>query len=83
MPLDWAREALQPKACLQGNLDPEVLVAGGDPLRAACEDILAQLGTGPFVFNLGHGILPHTPPDHVGEVLEIIRGHRAQDGAQG
>jgi uroporphyrinogen decarboxylase len=36
--------------------------------------ILSALGNGPFVFNLGHGILPSTPPEHVGRVVDIIRG---------
>lgn len=70
----WAREALQPLACLQGNLDPLLLVAGGDEMRRAVGNILGTLEGGPFIFNLGHGIVPQTPPDHVAELVETVRG---------
>ena len=76
VPLGWAREVLQPKACLQGNLDPQLLVAGGRALRQGVADILEQLAGGPFVFNLGHGIVPETPPEHVAEMLAEIRAWR-------
>jgi len=76
VPLGWAREVLQPRACLQGNLDPLLLVAGGASLRHAVDDILAQLAGGPFVFNLGHGIVPETPPEHVTELMAQIRSWR-------
>jgi uroporphyrinogen decarboxylase len=78
VPLGWAREVLQPKACLQGNLDPLALVAGGDALRRGVDDILAALGGGPFVFNLGHGIVPETPPEHVAEMLAQVRAWRGR-----
>jgi uroporphyrinogen decarboxylase len=73
VPLDWAREALQSKAVLQGNLDPLALVAGGAPMREATRRILASWGAGPMIFNLGHGILPQTPPEHVAELVSIVR----------
>ena len=76
VPLDWARAVLQPKACLQGNLDPLLLVAGGTSLREGVDTILTALGDGPFVFNLGHGIVPQTPPEHVAEMLAQIRAWR-------
>ncbi len=76
VPLAWARETLQPKACLQGNLDPLLLVAGGPSLHDGVARILDTLGHGPFVFNLGHGIVPQTPPDHVSELLAQIRAWR-------
>ena len=76
VPLGWARENLQSSVCLQGNLDPQVLVAGGAALRRAIADILEGLGNGPFVFNLGHGIVPETPPAHVEEMMEQIRSWR-------
>ena len=80
VPLGWAREELQPKVCLQGNLDPLVLVAGGTALREGVDHILRELGAGPFVFNLGHGIVPETPPEHVAEMLEQIRNWRGTAG---
>jgi uroporphyrinogen decarboxylase len=58
---------------LQGNLDPLVLVAGDDPLRHAARDILEAMRGHPFVFNLGHGIVPQTPPEHVARLVELVR----------
>ncbi len=73
VPLAWARQALQSKVCVQGNLDPLLLVAGGDSLRQGVETILRELSGGPFVFNLGHGIVPQTPPEHVAQLIEQLR----------
>jgi uroporphyrinogen decarboxylase len=73
VPLEWARDRLQPLACLQGNLDPQLLVAGGRSMGAAVARILNRLGSGPFVFNLGHGIVPETPPEHVAELVKLVR----------
>ncbi len=73
LPLSYAREVLQPKVALQGNLDPELLLAGGPELELQVGKILAMLGNGPFVFNLGHGVLPATPIAHVERVCEILR----------
>ncbi len=75
--LAWARDVLQPVATVQGNLDPQILVAGGDEMRAAANRILETLGHGPFVFNLGHGIVPQTPPEHVAELVELVQSWRA------
>lgn len=74
VPLDWARCQLQGGPALQGNLDPQVLVAGGEIMRSAALEILEKLNHGPFIFNLGHGIVPETPPEHVTELAKIIRG---------
>ena len=73
VPLEWAKEALQGKVTLQGNLDPAVLLAGGQALREGATRIVETLGEGPFVFNLGHGILPQTPIRHVEELVGILR----------
>ena len=74
VPLGWAREALQQRWTVQGNLDPLVLCAGGEPLEREVRRIREALAGGPFVFNLGHGILPSTPPEHVARLLEVLRG---------
>jgi len=66
--------ALQRRKPVQGNLDPQLLVIGGDPLRRGAEDILRALSGGPFVFNLGHGIVPETPPAHVEQLVGLVRG---------
>jgi len=80
VPLGWARDVLQPKACLQGNLDPLLLVAGGEALWRGVDDILRQLSGGPFVFNLGHGIVPETPPEHVAQLVAQLRGRSRTGG---
>ena len=69
---EWAAAALQPSQAVQGNLDPLVLVAGGDAMREEATRILEGLAAGPFIFNLGHGILPQTPPDHVAALCELV-----------
>lgn len=74
LPLDWAAETLQPRKVVQGNLDPLLLVQGGAAMRSETERILAKFGKGRFVFNLGHGILQITPPDHVAELCDIVHG---------
>lgn len=57
----------------QGNLDPLALVAGGEALRLETESVLAGARGRPHVFNLGHGIVPHTPPEHVAALVAQIR----------
>lgn len=61
------------ETALQGNLDPMALLAGGAALRAETDKILAAMRGRPFVFNLGHGIVPQTPPEHVSDLLSIVR----------
>ncbi len=73
IPLDWAVKTLQSKTTLQGNLDPVMVVAGGQALDAAVDRILRICGNGPFIFNLGHGILPNTPPENVARLVERVR----------
>jgi len=73
VPLPQARK-LQAQGPVQGNLDPAVLVIGGAALDRAVGDILAALGQRPFVFNLGHGILPETPLTHVERLVRLVRG---------
>lgn len=69
----YAAETLQPACAVQGNLDPMALLAGGEPMLSAAAAILAALGGGPFIFNLGHGVVPQTPPEHVEALAEFIR----------
>jgi len=66
--------ALQADRPVQGNLDPMALVAGGDALAAETDRILDALSGGPFIFNLGHGIVPQTPPEHVAALVARVRG---------
>lgn len=69
----WAAQELQPHICVQGNLDPLMLVAGGDALKRETRRILDKLAHGPFIFNLGHGVMQQTPPEHVAELVETVR----------
>jgi uroporphyrinogen decarboxylase len=59
---------------VQGNLDPLVLVAGGAALDRAIDAILEAFAGRPFIFNLGHGIVPETPIAHVEAMLRRVRG---------
>ena len=78
--LDWmidrafAREQIQSRRPVQGNLDPLVLLAGGAALDREVDDVLAAFAQEPFIFNLGHGILPETPIAHVEQMLARVRG---------
>lgn len=67
-------QALQQETVVQGNLAPEILVAGGTAQANAVQAIKTALGGKPFIFNLGHGITPDTPPDHVTELIKQVRG---------
>jgi uroporphyrinogen decarboxylase len=72
VPLDYAAR-LQGHAAVQGNLDPALLVTGGDVLDAAVDAILAALSGGRFIFNLGHGIRPETPVENVTRLIARVR----------
>ena len=74
----WAARELQPHIVVQGNLDPMMLVVGGTALEAEATRILDKLGHGSFVFNLGHGVVPQTPPDHVAQLVEIVRNWKPE-----
>jgi uroporphyrinogen decarboxylase len=70
----WAAQAVPAGMALQGNLDPLALVAGGAALEAEARGILAAMRGRPYVFNLGHGIVPQTPPENVNVLMRILRG---------
>jgi uroporphyrinogen decarboxylase len=73
-PMEWAAGILGGQVALQGNLDPLALVAGGDALGRNVDEILNAMRGVPFIFNLGHGILPQTPIAHVEQLLARLRG---------
>ncbi|MCX7338216.1 MAG: uroporphyrinogen decarboxylase [Alphaproteobacteria bacterium] len=70
----WARDNVQSVAPVQGNLSPEKLMAGG--FETDVDSILEKLSDGPFIFNLGHGILPKTPIAHVEALIKQVRNPR-------
>jgi uroporphyrinogen decarboxylase len=85
--IDWttdiakARERVGARVALQGNLDPNVLFAPPEVIQREARAVLDAFGAGPgHVFNLGHGVSQHTPPEHVGALVEAVHAHRP--GAQ-
>jgi uroporphyrinogen decarboxylase len=68
----WANSVLPEGLPVQGNLDPLVLIAGGEALDEAIDAILAAFPTRPHIFNLGHGITPETPIAHVEQMLKRL-----------
>jgi uroporphyrinogen decarboxylase len=78
--IDWtfersiARDALQPRVPVQGNIDPLALLAGSAALDREVDDVMKELGDGPLIVNLGHGILPETPIANVERMLKRVRG---------
>ena len=69
----WANAVLPKGMPVQGNLDPLALIAGGKALENAVARILEAFADRPHVFNLGHGILPDTPIEHVEKLLTLVR----------
>ncbi len=70
----WANAVLPPELPVQGNLDPLALLAGGNALDEAIDAIVAAFPARPHIFNLGHGILPETPIEHVERMLRRLGG---------
>jgi uroporphyrinogen decarboxylase len=71
--LNFVRDQIQTRRPVQGNLDPLVLVGGGQALDQAVDSVLAALSSKPFIFNLGHGILPETPIAHVERMIARVQ----------
>ena len=82
--LDWtidlgeARRRVGDRVALQGNLDPAVLLSTPEAVRRETLRVLDAFGAGEtgHVFNLGHGISQHTPPEHVSVLVETVRAYR-------
>ena len=72
-PLEVMQATAQSGAVVQGNLDPLLLMNGGDALDQRVDRICDAMAGLPFVFNLGHGIVPNTPPENVARVVERVR----------
>jgi uroporphyrinogen decarboxylase len=66
---------------IQGALDNLLLRQGGAALDARVEQLLSQWGKGPYIFNLGHGVLPDTPIAHIARVVERVTGRHTWAGA--
>ena len=70
----WAARELPANMPVQGNLDPLLLLAGGDELDRQALRVLEAFADRPHVFNLGHGIGQTTPIEHVEQLLALVRG---------
>jgi uroporphyrinogen decarboxylase len=74
LPLDVARPRLGRDVAVQGNLDPVVLLGPPELVAERARDVLRRAGDAPgHVFNLGHGILPRTPPENVERLVAVVR----------
>ena len=71
---EWAVREVQKDGCVQGNLNPALLVEGGPRLISETKRIVQTFSGGPHIFNLGHGITPDADPDNVSRMIEAIRG---------
>lgn len=69
----WAAAEVQKDGCVQGNLDPKLMVTGGAELVAEVRRIRDTFAKGPHIFNLGHGITPEADPDNVSLLIETLR----------
>jgi uroporphyrinogen decarboxylase len=65
---------IQKSVAIQGALDPLLLRQGGVALDARVDQLIEQWGSGPYIFNLGHGVLPDTPPAHIEQVVSRVTG---------
>jgi uroporphyrinogen decarboxylase len=75
--IDTAWMDISYRSAIQGNLDPAVLFAPLPELKARVHELLKRTGTRPgHIFNLGHGILPDTPVDHVKAVVDFVRSFK-------
>ena len=72
-PLGLMQETARKGRVVQGNLDPLLLAAGGEALDRRVDDIRSAMHGLPFIFNLGHGIVPHTPPENVARLVGRLR----------
>lgn len=67
-------QRLQKTVTIQGALDPLLLRAGGEALDRRVDQLLEQWGSGPYIFNLGHGVIPDTPVEHIARVAHRVTG---------
>ena len=74
VPLAWATKNLKENVVIQGNLDSLALLIGGRFMENEVANILSALSDQPFIFNLGHGVLPDTPISHVEKLINLVRG---------
>ena len=74
--LDFAAQKVRHLVALQGNLNPETLLKGGAVMEKEAKSILERLGPR-HIFNLGHGVLPETPPENIAALVSFVHSFRA------
>jgi uroporphyrinogen decarboxylase len=72
LPAGFACAKLGSRVALQGNLDPVLLLTGGQALEQAVAELRRSFAGMPWIFNLGHGVLPETPPEHVVQLASLL-----------
>lgn len=72
-PWGHARQSLSPHATVQGGLDPMLVVAGGQQMEEEARRLVEAFRGAPYIFNLGHGLTPDTPPENVARLVEVVR----------
>ena len=73
IPMRWAAEAIGEDVALQGNIDPLAVVVGGRSLEMAVAEAVDMVPARRHIVNLGHGIRPETPVEHVGAIVDLVR----------
>jgi uroporphyrinogen decarboxylase len=69
----WARANIAERVVVQGGLDPLLTVPGGKAMEEAADVYLKLFHDVPYIFNLGHGFTPKTPPEHVAALVDFVR----------
>ena len=82
VPLDDAWATIGHDRAIQGNLDPAVLLGPWDAVERKARDVLARAGDrAGHVFNLGHGVLPDTPVEHLQRLVDLVHSETERRGS--
>lgn len=73
-PAEFAIQVAPERMPLQGNLDPQALVVGGEALDRAARDVILAFQSAPHIFNLGHGITPQATPENMERLIKVVKG---------
>jgi uroporphyrinogen decarboxylase len=72
--LQAAAKDVPDEVAVQGNLDPVLLLNGGEAMKEETQRIIETMKERPFIFNLGHGVIQPTPPEHVAQLVALVKG---------
>lgn len=76
IPLAWIKDSLQSHVTVQGNLDNVLLTTNKNDIEIAAKKVMSELSSKPFIFNLGHGVLPNTPIDNVEHLINVVKEYK-------